>query len=426
MSPEPSECRNRSVLPGGLRVLTQTLPSVRSVSLGIWVASGSRHESDADSGITHFIEHMVFKGTDRLSARDIACEIDGLGGHLNAYTTKETTAFTAKVLDEQWQRALGILAEMVRRPAFVEAEIEREKSVVLEELKMDEDDPGYLLGSIFFGSFWQGHGLGRPIIGKPETIRAFSRKRLRQFFESTYRGPRLILAAAGNIRHDEVVREAERLFEGLQGGGSQRAPAKPEVSVEIQFGDKPSLEQIHLTLGVETFSALDPRRFAGFLLSTLLGGGFSSRLFQKIREEAGLAYSVGSDLALYSDTGCLSIGAGTALESLPRVLRLTLGELRDLKDSLVDEAEIRRAKDYLKGSLLLNMESPESRMAVLARQEALHGRLRSLAYVSERVEAVTAQEIRDLAIEWFHPDRIALAVLGNLKGLRLSRESLAF
>ena len=399
--------------------------SVRSVSLGVWLNAGSRHEADPDSGITHFVEHMVFKGTDRFSAREIACEIDALGGHLNAFTSKETTAFTAKVLDERWPEALDILADMVQHPVFAEEDIEREKGVVLEELKMDEDNPSYLLGTIFASNFWKSHGMGRPVIGNQTSIRAFRRTRLRQFFRDTFRAPRLILAAAGNLDHDDLVREARQRFGDLDGAAPAIAVAQPSVSAGIVLHDKPSLEQVHLALGVGTFSARDPRRFAGFVLSTLLGGGFSSRLFQKIREEAGLAYSVYSDLSLYSDTGCLSIGAGTGLEALPRVLEYTLRELRDLKHRLAPAAEIRRAKDHLKGSLMLSLESTGSRMANLARQEAIHGRVRSLDEVSEEVEAVTARDVRDLANRWFQQDRIALSVLGDLRGLRVGREALA-
>lgn len=401
------------------------MPSVRSVSLGVWLNAGSRHEVHSDSGITHFTEHMLFKGTERFSARDIAYEIDGLGGHLDAFTAKETTAFTAKVLDQHWPRAFEILAEMVQSPTFAEDDIEKEKGVILEELKMDEDNPDYLLGTIFARSFWPGHGMGRPIIGSRESIRAFDRPRLRRFFGTTFRSPRLVVAAAGNIDHEELVREAESRFRAPAESGCDRPEPAPVAAPEIVLRDKPALEQVHLALGIEAFPARDPRRFAGFLLSTMLGGGFSSRMFQKIREEAGLAYSVYSDLGLYSDTGCLSIGAGTALESLPRVLDYIMREFRDLKDCLAPDPEIRRAKDHLKGSLMLSLESTGSRMAQLARQEVYHGQVRSLDEVNEAIEAVTASEVRDLARQWFQPEQIACCVLGNLKGLQLGREQLA-
>ena len=416
---------HKTVLPNGLRVVTESMPAVRSVSLGVWLNAGSRHETDPESGITHFIEHMVFKGTDRFSARELACEIDGLGGNLDAFTSKETTAFTAKVLDEHWPRALDILADMVQNPTLAECEIEREKGVILEELKMDEDNPDYLLGTIFAGSFWRGHGMGRPVIGTQESIRAFGRSRLREFFTDTFRASNLMLAAAGNIDHDEFVHAAERHFGGLAGTGTIQPEQPPQGQAEIVLRDKPSLEQVHVLLGVETFSALDPRRFAGLVLSTLLGGGFSSRLFQKIREEAGLAYSVYSDLGLYSDAGCLSVGAGTSLDALRTVLQYALGEFQDLKARAAPESEVRRAKDHLKGSLMLSLESTGSRMANLARQEAIHGHVRTLDEISDQIESVTAPEIEALANEWFQQDRIALTVLGNLNGLRVERADLA-
>ncbi len=415
----------KTVLGSGLRVLTESMPAVRSVSLGVWLNAGSRHETDADSGITHFIEHMVFKGTDRFSAREIACEIDGLGGHLDAFTSKETTAFTAKVLDEHWPRALDVLADMVQHPTFAADDIEREKGVVLEELKMDEDNPDYLLSTIFAGSFWRGHGMGRPVIGSQASIQGFEQTKLREFFGDTFDAPNLILTATGNLDHDPFVSAVQSHFGGPNGSGRDPVANPPTVSPEIVLRDKPSLEQVHLAMGVDAFSARDPRRFAGFVLSTLLGGGFSSRLFQKIREEAGLAYSVYSDLSLYSDTGCLSVGAGTSLEALPLVLEYTLGEFREVKEQLAPEAEIRRAKDHLKGSLMLSLESTGSRMANLARQEAMHGKIRSLDEVNEQVEAVSAQDVRELANEWLQQERIALSVLGNLQGLSVAREQLA-
>lgn len=424
-SPTPPAEPRKTVLPNGLRVLSETIPSVRSVSLGVWLNAGSRHEDEPDGGITHFTEHMVFKGTARYSARDIAFAIDSLGGHLDAFTSKEITAFTAKVLDERWPQALDILTDMVRSPTFAADEIEREKGVVLEELKMEEDNPDYLLGSVFARSFWPSHGMGRPVIGSQASIRAFQRPQLQRFFRETFHARNLVLTAAGNLGHDELVQEAERRFGDLGGANPAAGPPAPEANAEIVLRDKPALEQVHLNLGVGAFPARDPRRFAGFVLSTLLGGGFSSRLFQKIREEAGLAYSIYSDLGLYSDTGCLTVGAGTALESLPVVLEYTLREFRDLKERPASEAEIRRAKDQLKGSLMLGLESPGSRMANLARQETYHGRVRSLDELNEAVEGVTAEEVQALANEWFQQDRIALSVLGDLRDLRIGREQLA-
>ena len=422
--PLPDNVR-KTVLPNGLTVLSEFIPSVRSVAIGVWLRKGSRHETDADSGITHFVEHMVFKGTDRYSARDIAYAIDGLGGNLDAFTSKETTAFTAKVLDEHWPQALDVLGDMVRHPKFTSDEIEREKGVVLEELKMDEDNPDYLLSAIFAGSFWPDHGMGRPVIGNRDTISAFDRDRLRQFFSATFHAGNLLVTAAGNIDHESLADETRKRFGDLNGVPAEDDPPVPTASPATVLRDKPSLEQAHLTLGVSAVSARDPRRFAGFVLSTLLGGGFSSRLFQKIREEAGLAYSVYSDLAVFADAGCLAVGAGTAVDAVPAVLEYTMREFRDLKERPVPADELRRAKDHLKGSLMLSLESPGSRMANLARQDLYYGRVRSLDEVSEAVESVTAAQVQELANEWFDQPKIALSVLGNLGGLSVGRDQLA-
>lgn len=416
---------HKTVLPNGLTVLSEFIPSVRSVAIGVWLRKGSRHETDADSGITHFVEHMVFKGTDRYSARDIAYAIDGLGGNLDAFTSKEITAFTAKVLDEHWPRALDVLGDMVRHPKFASDEIEREKGVVLEELKMDEDNPDYLLSTIFAGSFWPDHGMGRPVIGTRDTISAFDQDRLRQFFRATFHARNLLVTAAGNIDHESLAGETRKCFGDLNGASADADPPAPTASPSTVLHDKPSLEQAHLTLGVSAVSAKDPRRFAGFVLSTLLGGGFSSRLFQKIREEAGLAYSVYSDLGVFADAGCLAVGAGTAVEAVPAVLEYTMREFRDLKERPVPADELRRAKDHLKGSLMLSLESPGSRMANLARQDLYYGRVRSLDEVSEAVESVTAAQVQALANEWFDQPRIALSVLGNLGALSVDPEQLA-
>ena len=414
-----------TTLKSGLTVVTETVPWARSVSLGVWLNAGSRHEADADSGITHFTEHMVFKGTERFTARDIACEIDGIGGHLDAFTTKEMTAFTALVLDEHWPRAFEIVSDMVQTPTLAEADIEREKGVVLEELKMDEDNPDFLLSTVFAKHFWRGHGMARPVIGNSESIRGFRQARLRSFFKETFRAPRILLAAAGNIDHDALVSEAERRLAGLAEDSAFQDASPPKAHPEIVLHDKPSLEQVHVSIAFEAFGARDPRRFAGALLSTLLGGGFSSRLFQKIREEAGLAYSVYSDLSLFSDSGCLSIGAGTGREAVLQVLEHAFRELRDLKDNLVPAAELRRVKEQLKGGIVLGLEAMGSRMASLARQVMLHGHVRPVEELHEAVEGVTAQQLRDLAQEWFRRDSAAVCVLGDLRGLRVGRDHLA-
>jgi len=401
------------------------MPHVRSISAGVWIDQGSRHEETPESGITHFVEHMVFKGTEQRTAEDLACAIDGIGGNLDAFTTKETVAFTVKALDEHLPAALDIITDLTLRPAFRLDDIEKEKGVVLEELKMDEDNPDYLLHDLFSSHFWANHSLGRPIIGTRETIQAFDREQLRRFFERSFRAKNLLVTAAGNLEHDRFVAEVEKRFGGLPSGEARASATPPTAAPTIALRDKPALEQVQLCLGVEAYPIRDPRRFAGFVLSTLLGGGFSSRLFLKIREHEGLAYSVYSDLNLYSDTGCMAVYAGTSLDAMRQVIQHTLDEFRLLKDERVSAGELTRAKEHLKGSLMLSLESTSSRMSILARQEKYFERPFSLDEVIERIEAVTADEIRDLANEWFQQDHIALAAVGDLQGLQIDREALA-
>jgi predicted Zn-dependent peptidase len=416
---------NRTVLPNGLRIVTEQIPHVRSVSVGVWVDAGSRHEAPEQGGISHFIEHMVFKGTETRSAEEIACSVDSIGGHLDAFTTKETVAFTAKVLDKHLPTALDVVSDLVLHPVFRDDDIEKEKGVVLEELKMDEDNPDYLLHEVFSQNFWSGHPMARPIIGSQQTITGFAREPLREFFQHTYNPSNLIVTAAGNLEHGPFVRQVEERFGPLAKQLARVSDAAPEARAAVVLHDKPSLEQVHLCLGLPTYAVTDPRRYGGFVLNTLLGGGVSSRLFLKIREREGLAYAVFSDLGLFSDAGCLSVYAGTSLEAVPRVLEHVMWEFRNLKDELVPDVELRRAKEHLKGSLMLSMESTSSRMSNLARQEKFFEEFLSLDEVAERIEAVTAQELREAANQWFHQDRIAAAVLGNLNGFRLERDALA-
>jgi predicted Zn-dependent peptidase len=414
----------KTVLPNGLRVITEEMSHVRSVAVGVWVDVGSRHEQDDENGLCHFIEHMVFKGTVNRTAEDIACSVDSIGGHLDAFTMKETVAFTAKVLDEHLPRGLDVLSDLVLNPAFREEDIIKEKGVILEELKMDEDNPDYLIHEMFSSTFWKGHPLGRPIIGNSKTISSFQRDQVEAFFRQVYQPSNLMITAAGNIKHAEMVRLVEERFGGLGAGQYAKRDLKPVTQAGIVQRDKPSLEQTHLCLGVDTFRAKDDRRFAGYVLNTLLGGGVSSRLFLKIREQEGLAYSVFSDLSLYTDTGCLSVYAGTSLESAGKVIEYIAREFRALKDSPVTAEELIRAKDHLKGSLMLSLESTSSRMANLARQEQYFGRFPSLDEVSEKIDQVTVEQIQQIANEFLRQDRITLAVLGSLNGFRIEHEQL--
>ncbi len=401
------------------------MPYVRSTAIGVWLDAGSRHEQDSEAGLTHFLEHMVFKGSQKRSAEEIAFAVDGIGGHLDAFTTKESTAFTVKVLDQHLPLAVDVVADMVLRPTFPADELEKEKGVVLEELKMDEDSPDYLIHEIFSKSFWSRHALGRPIIGSRETIERFDRPQLESFFRKSLQPSRLLVTAAGALKHENVVELIDNEFGALAGAGTEPTTPHPAATPNISLRDKPSLEQVHLDLGVEAHAMNDPRRFAGYILSTLLGGGVSSRLFLKIRERAGLAYSVYADLSLYADTGCLSVYAGTSLDAAPRVIEMVLEEFRDLKRNPIGAEELTRSKEHLKGSLMLSLESTSSRMSNLARQEKYFGRVFSLDETLASIDAVSADEVGALANEWFQPERIALAVLGDLQGYKVTRDDLA-
>ena len=415
----------KTVLDNGTCIVTERMEHVRSVAVGVWLDCGSRHEYPDEGGISHFTEHMVFKGSENRSAEDIAFAIDGIGGHLDAFTTKESVAFTAKVLDEHVPTAIDVIGDMVLHPLFDAAELEKEKGVVLEELKMDEDSPDYLIHDIFSSSFWSGQALGRPIIGSKSLIEGFSRDGLRQFHQRAFRPDRILVTAAGSLRHDDFVKQVERQFGGLTGRSEMPIGESPRATPAIVLHDKPSLEQAHICIGVPAHAMAAPERFVGYILSTILGGGVSSRLFLKIREQAGLAYSVYSDQSLYADTGCMTVYAGASVEATPQVIALVMAEFRDLKRNAVSAEELRRAKDHLKGSLTLSLESTSSRMSNLARQEKYFHKWISLEEVHEGIEAVAAEQVQALADNWFQQDSIALTVLGNLNGLRIERADLA-
>jgi predicted Zn-dependent peptidase len=421
-----SEARDiqKRVLPNGLVVLTETMSHVRSVSVGVWIRTGSRREVPEENGLAHFMEHMVFKGTERRSAEAIAREMDSVGGMLDAFTSKEQICFNAKVLDEHLPIAFDIIADLVLRPKFDSEDVKKERQVVLEEIKMDLDNPEYLLHDIFTRGFWPEHPLGRPILGTPETVRTFSRDALRKRFQNWFAPDRLVLSAAGNVTHERVLELVEREFGGLRPAGQLEDGAAPSTNAPIHLEAKRDLEQVHVCIGVPSVPLAHQRRFAVAVMNNLLGGGMSSRLFQNIREKQGLAYAVFSELTPYSDAGMMTVYAGTAAETVGQVIDLTIKEFRALKESPVTEEELRRSKNHLKGSLMLSLESTSARMSNLARQEMYFDRFYSMDELLEKIEQVTVEDIQILANEFFHTESIAVTVLGNLNGLKLTREQL--
>ena len=401
----------REVLDTGLRLITETMPHVRSVTIGVWLMRGSRHESDERSGIAHFVEHMLFKGTDTRSAEDIAQEIDSIGGQLDAFTAKEYASYYIKVLDEHLSMAVDLLADIVMRPRFEGDDLEKEKKVILEEIKMVEDTPDDLVHELFTQHFWEGHALGRPILGSKETVESFTPAILREYFGTTYVAPNLIVAAAGNVEHAQVRELVSRAFTSLPTSAAPYDDAVPRVVPQVLVRTK-ELEQSHVCLGTNSYPQNHPDRYVGYIMNTVLGGSMSSRLFQNVREKRGLAYAVFSGLSAYRDAGNLTIYAGCANEAVPEVVDVCVEELKGLKQSPVPPPELRRAKDHLKGSLMLSLENTASRMSHLARQEIYFERHFGLDETLAGVERVTSEDVLRVAADLFSDGSLAATVVG--------------
>jgi predicted Zn-dependent peptidase len=414
----------KEVLPNGLTVITEAMPAIRSVAIGVWLKVGSRHERESENGITHFLEHMVFKGTTHRTAEEIARSADSIGGHLDAFTAKEFTCFSVKVLDEHVPRAFDVLADLVKNPLFEPGDVAKESQVIQEEIKMVEDTPDDLVHEIFTEAYWRGHALARPILGTRQTVRSFDRPLLVDYFQRHYTPRNMVIAAAGNLRHESIVEMVGKEFGDIRLGPAPEADLHPVAHATIRHRHKKNLEQAHICLGAPSYPQTDPRRFAVFVLNTVLGGGMSSRLFQNIREQRGLAYAVFSGLSTFSDAGCLSIYAGTARENVKQVVALVVEELHRLKQQPLTPDELQRAKDYLKGSMLLGLESSPSRMTNVARQEIYFGRYITLDEVAQKVDAVTSEDVQQVAHELFDPARIALTVLGPPQSGHLTRADL--
>ncbi len=421
------EARNiqRQVLPNGLTILTEKMDHIRSVSIGIWVKSGSRHEDPNVNGISHFVEHMVFKGTSSRSAEDIARQVDSIGGNMDAFTGKETICFNVKVLDEHLPVAIDIISDMVLHPTFDVNEITRERGVILEEIKMDEDNPDYLVHEIFTQNFFKGHPLGKPILGTKETVRRFDQEAIWGYYGGKFSPGNMIISAAGNLNHQEFVDLLRQRFEHLPVGSNGWHDTPPKINSRIILRNKKSLEQVQICVGVPSYSISHERRYVTYILNTLLGGGMSSRLFQNVREKQGLVYSIFSELNPFRDAGMLSVYAGTSRESAPKVVQSIVHEFRELKTAAISEEELKRAKDQLKGNLMLSLESSTARMSNLARQEMYYDHFFTMDEIIDRIQAVTVEDLLQTANELFQPQLIAVTVLGNLNGLKVTRDSLA-
>lgn len=405
----------KTVLDNGIRVVTHEMPGQRSATLGIWVENGSRHESDDQNGISHFIEHLLFKGTERRSAAQIAEEIDAVGGVLNAFTSKEHTCYYAKVLDENLPLAIDLLSDIFLHSSFAADEIERERSVILQEISQVEDTPDDYVHDLFSLDFFGEHPIARPICGRQETVGQFERDTFLKFFLTRYRPRRVVVAAAGNLSHDRLVdaigaRLGTVADDGVPAAVSGDAKPRPRSGV---FPHTKDLEQAHLCIGLEGIPHNHPQRYTAFVLNTLLGGGMSSRLFQEIREKRGKCYSVYSFASAYKDAGYVGIYAGTSVDDAAEVVDLAVGELKKLAAGDVTEDELQRTRGQLVGGMMLGLESTDSWMSHIARAEIYFGQSTPTEEICRKIRAVSRDDVVQLAQDLFRPEEMALTLLGD-------------
>jgi len=401
------------VLANGIRVVAERMTSVKSASIGLWVNVGSRDEDIEEHGISHFLEHMFFKGTQNRSAQEIAHEIDAIGGELNAFTSRENTTFYAKVLDDHLPKAVEILSDNFHHSTFASKEIERERQVVMEEIKMIEDDPEDLIHDLYTEEVWKDNPLGRTIVGTPKSVQAISRSKILRFLKRRYHPREIIISAAGNFDPHHLFTLLDRAFGDFSG---KEAEVRPRESPKLRSTftiRRRKLEQVHLCLGARGLSQGHPDRYGLYVLNTVLGGSVSSRLFQEIRERRGLAYSIYSYPSSYEDAGLFTVYAATSRENFPKVVGLIHKEFKKLRDRGVDNAELAKAKNHIKGSLMLSMESTSARMSKLAKEELYFGRYFSLEEILGEIDKVTGQ-VQDLAYELLRPSSYSLSALGQV------------
>ena len=397
---------------------------MRSASVGIWVRSGSRHEAAPLNGISHFIEHTLFKGTRNRTSREIAVESDAIGGHVDAFTSREVASYYVKVLDEHLPRAFDLLSDLITAPLFSPEELDRERNVVTEEIKMVEDTPDDLVHEVFVANFWPDHPLGRSILGTVDTLATFNQEKVTDYFSAVYAPRNLVIAGAGNLEHERFVEMVSRHLGGVKDRPVNLSAAAPSHATRRIVLDK-DLEQAHLVLGTRCPSMTSEDRYSVHVLNVILGGGMSSRLFQTIREDRGLAYAVYSGVNTYTDAGYLSVYAATSPAQVNDVIRLSVAEFDKIKTEAVTEGELQRAKDQLKVSIMLSLESTSARMSNLARQEIFYGRQSTLDEILERINRVTSDDVQRMAEEIFGSGELAITAVGQLGSLDLEREQVA-
>lgn len=416
----------KDVLNNGLTILTEPIEHLRSVSLGIWLRNGSRDESPEDAGVYHFIEHMVFKGTERRSTYEIARIMDSIGGFNDAFTSKENTCFYAKILDEHLPVILDIFSDILLHPRFDREDLERERRVVHEEFKMVEDNPSDLVHEIFLENYWAAHPLGRPILGTLQTVNSLTPEQLRERFVESYVPPNILISAAGNIRHEQLLEAVQSYFSFPPArnfvGALQQPPPEPRPMILLR--PKKDLEQSHLCIGVMGHSSDHPDRYAAGVLNVILGGSVSSRLFQKIREEMALCYTVFSSMSSFKDAGYVSVYAATSPEMTQTAAELIIKECKLLAKQAVSAAELENAKNHLKGSLILSLESSSNRMFSLARNEMIFGRQITTEEILEEISRVTLDDVQRVARDLFLDSNYGIVVVGDLEELKIDLDNI--
>ncbi|MBW2171084.1 MAG: insulinase family protein [Deltaproteobacteria bacterium] len=407
--------RNKTVLDNGIRILTKQMPHVRSVATGVWVNVGARDEKAEEAGLSHFIEHMIFKGTKRRTALQIAKEFDAIGGQCNAFTSKENTCYYAKVMDTHVDTMVDLLSDIFLNSVFDPGEVERERQVILQEIRMLEDTPDEHVHVMLARNIWGNHPLGRSILGTWDTVTKFDSNAIKTSFNRAYQPERIVITAAGNLQHESFVELAAGAF-GIIGKENDFPERTPPTMGWVTTAYPKDLEQVHICLGTEGVHSSDPRRHACVLLNVVLGGNMSSRLFQEIRERRGLAYAVYSFASSYCDSGLLGVYVGVAKANTEEVIRLIMREMNRLKEEPVDSAELRNAKEHLKGGLYLATESTDTQMTRLAHNEIIFGRHIPLQEVVDEVEKVTAEDIMALAQDVYKDGAVSLSLLGPVDG----------
>ncbi|MGD2028681.1 MAG: pitrilysin family protein [Desulfobacterales bacterium] len=402
---------NKTVLNNGIRIVSKKMPHVHSVSMGVWVNAGARDESLSESGLSHFIEHMIFKGTEKRTAYQIAKEFDAIGGQTNAFTSAENTCYHAKVIDTRLETMVDILSDIFLNSVFDDKEVENERAVILQEIAMVEDSPDEYIHVLSGRNFWGDNSLGRSVLGTRENVAMFNAQTLKGFFHKFYQPDRIVISVAGNVEHNRLVDLIGPVFESIRPGIGFPERTTPKGNSRLNLHQKP-LEQVHICLGTKGLSITDPRRYACSLMNTILGGNMSSRLFQEIREKRGLAYSVYSFISSYVDTGVFGAYAGVNSKNVHNAIELILKEIAKLKHLRVEPNELQDAKEHTKGSLMLASESNDNQMVRLAQTETHFGRYIPLEEIANNIDSVTRDHILDLAETLFQKTGFALTILG--------------